>query len=104
MAIALEVRLAGHGAVTVDNSLTVPAVSPPLDGLRDTTVVFDTAYVVSQVEPVSIGVRRDQLLPHLDMAGTHIDSSHGAATPVGMRITVYRAGFLACTEARSHDR
>src|SRR5262245_20000128 len=70
----------------VDQSLTVPAVSPafPFD---DMPPVFATAFMVGFIEWACI----DALRPYLDAKErtvcTHVDVSHVAATPVGLTVT-----------------
>ncbi|HVY86975.1 MAG TPA: thioesterase family protein [Caulobacterales bacterium] len=71
----------------VDESLTVPSVSKSFTGFRDMPPVFATAFMVGFIEWACV----EALRPYLDSGehsvGTHIDVSHAAATPVGMRVT-----------------
>ncbi|PSK95870.1 thioesterase superfamily protein [Murinocardiopsis flavida] len=73
--------------LTVDDGLTVPAVSDALHGFADMPRVFATAYLVAFVENTCI----EALAPLLDAGsrtvGTSVDLSHSAATPVGMTVT-----------------
>ena len=83
----LPVGLVHRRVLTVDESLTVPRVSPAFTQFADMPPVFATAYMVGFVEATCI----DSLAAYLDdnerTVGTHIDMSHSAATPVGMRVT-----------------
>ncbi len=71
----------------VDESLTVPSISKSFTGFRDMPPVFATAFMVGFIEWACV----EALRPYLDSGehsvGTHIDVSHAAATPVGMRVT-----------------
>ena len=72
--------------VTVDQSLTVPAVSKAF-AFEDMPPVFATAFLVGFVEWACI----EALRPYLDAGertvGTRVDVSHTAATPVGFAVT-----------------
>jgi len=72
--------------IRVDDSLTVPHVSPAF-GFHDMPLVFATAYLVGFVEAACI----DALKPHMadgeKTLGVHVDLSHSAATPVGLSVT-----------------
>ncbi|MGA2636178.1 thioesterase family protein [Methylocella sp.] len=63
----------------IDQSLTVPAVSPAFTGFADMPPVLATAYMVGFIERACI----EALRPHLDegerTVGTHVDVSHVAA-------------------------
>jgi fluoroacetyl-CoA thioesterase len=73
-------------SLTVDRSVTVPALPPLLGDLADMPPVFATACMVAFVETTCI----EALAPHLGegekTVGTHVDLSHLAATPIGMRV------------------
>lgn len=73
-----------HSAnLDVDESLTVPKVSPALTAFEDMPPVFATAFMVAFVEATCI----EALAPHLDVGEhsvvTHVDMNHIAATPIG---------------------
>jgi fluoroacetyl-CoA thioesterase len=70
----------------VDQSLTVPAVSPHF-AFGDMPPVFATAFMVGFVEWACIEALRPFLDPNERTVGTHIDVSHVAATPVGLTVT-----------------
>ncbi len=86
MVDASAVGLRHSLTIVVDDSLTVPHVSPAF-GFDDMPPVFATAYLVGFVEAACI----DALKPHLKdgekTLGVHVDLSHSAATPVGMNVT-----------------
>lgn len=71
----------------VDDSLTVPQLSPAFTGFEQMPPVFATAYLVGFVEWTCI----DGLTPYLSAeqqtVGTQVNLSHSAATPVGMQVT-----------------
>ena len=74
-------------SLTVDDRLTVPAVSAAFPGFADMPPVFATAYMVGFIEWACIEALRPHLAAGLQTVGTHIDVSHAAATPVGMSVT-----------------
>jgi fluoroacetyl-CoA thioesterase len=71
----------------VTDSLTVPSVSAAFTGFADMPPVFATAYLVGFVEWTCIEALRPYLLPQQRTVGTHVNISHCAATPVGMKVT-----------------
>jgi fluoroacetyl-CoA thioesterase len=72
---------------TVTEAQTVPALYPESPLFLAMPPVFATGYMVGFLEWACI----ELLAPHLDegeqSVGTHIDTSHSAATPVGMIVT-----------------
>jgi fluoroacetyl-CoA thioesterase len=74
-------------SILVDESLTVPYVARSFVGFADMPPVFATAFMVGFVEWTCIEALRPYLLEGEHTVGTHIDISHIAATPVGMRVT-----------------
>lgn len=74
-------------SVQVDERLTVPAVSQAFTGFSDMPPVFATAFLVGFVEWTCIEALRPYLDPGQKTVGVHVDLSHSAATPVGMRVT-----------------
>ena len=83
----LKPGLKGSRTITVDEALTVPSVATAHFGFSDIPPVFATAFLVGFVEWVCIQV----LKPYLSLAqrtvGVHVDLSHSAATPIGMKVT-----------------
>jgi fluoroacetyl-CoA thioesterase len=93
----------------VPESKTVPALYPESAEFREMPRVFATGFLVGLLEWACI----EALKPHLDWpreqtVGTHIDVSHGAATPPGLEVVVKarlvlvrgrRLGF----ELQAHD-
>ncbi len=71
----------------IDDLLTVPAVSRSFPSFIDMPPVFATAFLVGFVEWTCIELLRPHLAPGERSVGTHIDVSHIAATPVGMRVS-----------------
>jgi fluoroacetyl-CoA thioesterase len=71
----------------VDQSFTVPSVSPSFASFADMPPVLATAFMVGFIEWTCI----EALRPYLDegerTVGTHVDISHVAATPIGMTAT-----------------
>ncbi|MGB0411579.1 MAG: thioesterase family protein [Pikeienuella sp.] len=78
--------LAHWAALTVDESLTVPRVSPHLAAFADMPPVFATAMMVGFVEATCI----ELMAPHLDdgehSVGIDVNLTHSAATPVSMGV------------------
>ena len=83
----LQAGLAFSQSITVDETLTVPSVSPRFTGFADMPPVFATAFLVGFVEWTCIEALRPYLLEGEHTVGTHVDMGHTAATPVGMRVT-----------------
>lgn len=83
----LPVGLRHSRSLTVDSSLTVPEVSPAFGAFRDMPAVFATAYLVGFVEATCIEALAPYLTAHQRTVGTHVDMSHAAPTPTGMRVT-----------------
>lgn len=73
--------------ITVDERLTVPAVAVAFTGFADMPPVFATAFLVGFVEWTCIEALRPFLEPGERTVGIHVDLSHTAATPVGMKVT-----------------
>ena len=72
--------------IRVDESLTVPRVSPHF-GFHDMPPVFATAYLVGFVEAACIDALKTLLTDREKTLGVHVDLSHSAATPVGLSVT-----------------
>ena len=73
--------------ILVDQRLTVPAVAEAFTGFAEMPAVFATAFLVGFVEWTCIEALRPYLSPEQRTVGVHVDLSHSAATPVGMRMT-----------------
>ncbi|WP_210199996.1 thioesterase family protein [Mesorhizobium sp. WSM4313] len=71
----------------VDDTLTVPAMTPAFAGFGDMPPVFATAFMVGFIEWACIEALRPFLGSPERTVGTHVDVSHVAATPVGMMVT-----------------
>jgi fluoroacetyl-CoA thioesterase len=74
-------------SLTVDRSVTVPALPPLLGDLADMPPVFATACMVAFVETTCIEALAPYLAEGEKTVGTHVDLSHLAATPIGMKVT-----------------
>jgi fluoroacetyl-CoA thioesterase len=72
---------------TVSELLTVPAMADRFAGFEAMPPVFATAFLVAFAEWASLDCVQPHLPPGQRTVGTHIDISHLAATPIGMRIT-----------------
>ena len=83
----IKIGLRHQHTIVVDDSLTVPAVSQAFTGFADMPPVFATAFLVGFVEWTCIEALRPHLAPDQRTVGVHVDLSHSAATPVGMRVT-----------------
>ena len=74
----------------VPSGKTVPALYPESPEFQAMPEVFATGYLVGFLEWACIMA----IMPHLDWPneqslGTHIDVSHEAATPVGLKVTAH---------------
>jgi len=87
MSLDLKPGLRFAQTITVDERLTVPFVSRAFTGFSDMPPVFATAFLVGFVEWTCVEALRPALVPRLKTVGTHIDLSHSAATPIGMKVT-----------------
>ncbi|MEV5407448.1 thioesterase family protein [Thermopolyspora sp. NPDC052614] len=84
---ALAPGLTHTARLTVDDGLTVPAVSPAFGNFADMPRVFATAYLVAFVESACVAAITPYLPEGHKTVGTHVDLSHVAATPPGMTVT-----------------
>jgi fluoroacetyl-CoA thioesterase len=73
--------------VMIDAGLTVPQVSSAFGSFQNMPAVFATAYMIGFVEATCIEALKPYLAADQRTVGTHVDMSHQAATPVGMRVT-----------------
>jgi fluoroacetyl-CoA thioesterase len=95
---ALKVGLRHENSIIVDETLTVPSVSRAFKGFADMPPVFATAFLVGFVEWTCVVALRPFLSRDERTVGVHVDLSHSAATPVGMR--VFATVELAAIEGR----
>lgn len=68
---------------------TVPRVEPGWQGFKDMPHVFATAMMIGFIEQTCIEALRPYLTTGQHTVGTHVDVSHIAATPVGMKVTAH---------------
>ena len=83
----LIVGLTHTAQLVVEPRHTVPGVSPDWPAFADMPPVLATAMMVAFMEKTCVDALRPYLTPGQRTVGTHIDVSHCAATPVGMRVT-----------------
>jgi fluoroacetyl-CoA thioesterase len=83
----LQPGLKGTRTITVDEALTVPSVATSHFGFFDMPPVFATALLVGFVEWTCIEALRPFLGEGQRTVGVHVDLSHSAATPIGMKVT-----------------
>jgi fluoroacetyl-CoA thioesterase len=74
-------------SITVTPDLTVPSVSQHFAGFHDMPPVFATAFMVGFVEDTCVAALKPHLAPGQRTVGTHVNVSHSAATPIGMKAT-----------------
>lgn len=84
---ALTVGLHHSEQMTVATQHTVPHVDTAWPGFQDMPPVFATAMMIAFIEQTCIMGLRPYLQAGQHTVGTHVDVSHIAATPVGMRVT-----------------
>lgn len=85
--VQFPLGLRGERTIVVGDGLTVPSIAPAFTGFADMPPVFATAYMVGFVEWTCVEALRPYLGAHQRTVGTHVDMSHAAATPVGMRVS-----------------
>ena len=73
--------------ITVTDRLIVPEMADFFSNFAAMPPVLATAYLVAFVEWTCVRALADHLLPGEASVGTHVDLSHSAATPVGMKAT-----------------
>ena len=74
-------------AITVDDTLIVPAVFPAWPSFGAMPPVFATAFMIGLMELACVEALQAHLGPEQLTVGTHVDVSHCAATPAGMTVT-----------------
>ena len=85
-------------SLTVEESVTVPGLPRLLGELDDMPPVFATACMVGFVETTCMEALKPYLAAGQKTVGTHVDLTHLAATPVGMKVTA--AVELVAVEGR----
>ena len=84
---SLRPGLAHTETITVTDRLIVPEMADFFYNFASMPPVLATAYLVAFVEWTCVRALADHLLPGEASVGTHVDLSHSAATPVGMKAT-----------------
>ena len=74
-------------SLTVEESVTLHGLPRLLGELDDMPAVFATACMVGFVETTCMEALKPYLAAGQKTVGTHVDLSHVAATPMGMRVT-----------------
>src|SRR4030095_6225220 len=83
----LRLGLRHSETILVTDRLIVPEMADYFSNFAAMPPVFATAYLVAFVEWTCVRVSADHLWCGESSVGTHVDLSHGAATPVGMKAT-----------------
>ena len=83
----LYIGLAHSETITVTDRLIVPEMADFFANFAAMPPVFATAYMVAFVEWTCVRALAPHLLASEHSVGTHVDLSHTAATPVGMKAT-----------------
>ncbi len=79
--------LAHSETITIDKSLTVPALAANFPSLSDMPEVFATPFMVALVEWTCIEAIRPYLSTGQSSVGAKVTMDHVAATPIGMKVT-----------------
>ena len=83
----LRPGLAHAETITVTDRLIVPEMADFFSNFAGMPPVLATAYLVAFVEWTCVRALRPHLLDGEHSVGTHVDLSHTAATPAGMKAT-----------------
>ena len=84
---SLRPGLAYSETIKVTDRLIVPEMADFFSNFAAMPPVFATAYMVAFVEWTCVRFLATHLLEGEHSVGTHVDLSHTAATPVGMKAT-----------------
>ena len=83
----LEPGLRHTETIVIGEALTVPAMTHLFASFSDMPPVFATAYLVAFLEWTCTRALAPFIGAGQHTVGTHVDMSHSAATPIGMRVT-----------------
>lgn len=86
MADKIQVGLKFNSSTTVSEALIVPSLPSEFGNYKDMPPVFATPYLVAFIEYTCLNGLKPLIEPGQRTVGTSISISHGAATPVGMKI------------------
>ena len=86
-AAGLKPGLTFSRSLIVEESITVPALPRVLGELDDMPSVLATAAMVGFVETTCMALVSPHLGRGQKTVGVHVDLTHIAATPIGMRVT-----------------
>jgi fluoroacetyl-CoA thioesterase len=84
---SLTIGLKHSEQIIVESKHTVPQVDTAWAGFKDMPPVFATAMMIAFIEQTCIMGLNLYLSAEQRTVGTHVDVSHVAATPVGMKVT-----------------
>lgn len=85
--VSLQPGLRFESSQVVSEQQLVPNVAPDWPGFVGMPPVFATAMMIGFIEQTCIQALAPHLGPGQATVGTHVDVSHLAATPHGMRVT-----------------
>lgn len=105
---SMQPGITGTLSVTVDDSLTVPAVSDKYPRFDAMPKVFATGYMVAFAECAAMEAMAPHLTDGEDSVGIEVDMTHSAPTPVGMSVTAFAelvevAGRILTFRVELHD-
>lgn len=80
--------LTHEAEITITRAMLVPSLSDKLTAFAGMPPVFATAMMVGFIEAVCIQCLRGHLSEGQHTVGTHVNVSHIAATPEGMKVRV----------------
>ena len=78
--MSIEVGMKGRAETVVTRDNTAQAVGSGL------VPVFATPYMIALMENAAVNAVQAQLAPDEGTVGTHLDVTHDAATPIGMKV------------------
>ena len=87
MAKKLETGVKFTNSMVVKDELTVAALPLSIGDFSGMPPVFGTPYLVAFIEGTCLAGLKEYIEPGQRTVGTHINISHSAATPVGMKVT-----------------
>jgi fluoroacetyl-CoA thioesterase len=101
----LKPGLRHSATIRVTDELAVPASGHLLGASVEMPPVFATAQMIAFVEWTCVAALAPYLAPQQRTVGTHVEMTHSAATPIGMRVTaeVELIGRRLRFKVRCHD-
>lgn len=83
MKAALQTGVKGQSEITVSKELLASEVGSGL------VTVYSTAMMIAGMEATAVASVQELLRPGETTVGVHVDVSHSAATPLGMRVRFF---------------